>query len=272
MNVGEVLTFNYTGGMQQVTLTDKGLYRLRVWGGQGRCSNGGKGGYATGYIEVTSPLTLYVCVGQGYDGTNQINGGYNGGGTGHDWYGDGQYVGFGGGGATHIAKVNGLLKDIGYTSFVTNGNGLLVGGGGGGSTRNQRSGGTGGGTSGGQGQGDNQNPGTQTSGYAFGQGGDANTDGGGGGGGLYGGSGGGYYSDGSGGSGYIGGVPAITFKGTTYTPSTGNAAKSGQGMADITFVDKSSSIIGTLDGSPFESATFNGASVETITFNGTAIA
>lgn len=272
MNVGEAIEYRYTGDIKQITLTDKGLYKLQVWGAQGRCSHGGKGGYAIGYIEVTQPITLYVCVGQGYDGTNQINGGYNGGGTGHDWYGDGEWVGYGGGGASHIAKVNGLLKNIGYASFVTNHNGLIVAGGGGGSTRNQRNGGTGGGTSGGQGQGDNQNPGTQTSGYAFGQGGNANTDGGGGGGGLYGGSGGGYYSDGSGGSGWIGGVPTITFKGETYSSAMSNGAKEGHGQARITFVAKSSSIGGTLDGVPFESATFDGASVESITFNGTAIA
>lgn len=250
MNVGQVLTYNYTGAIQTVNLTDKGLYKLEAWGAQGRCSHGGKGGHSVGYINVTEPTTLYICVGRGYDGSNQQGASYNGGGKGSTWeFNDDYYYGYAGGGATHIAKVNGILKNIGYTSFVTNHNGLIVAGGGGGSTRNGRSGGTGGGMSGGRGQGDNQIPGTQNSGYAFGQGGDANTDGGGGGGGLYGGSGGGYYSDGSGGSGYIGGVPAITFKGQTYSPSTENGIRSGNGLATITYVDSSSLPIkrGTVD-------------------------
>ena len=41
-----------------------------------------------------------------------------------------------GGGATHIAKIQGKLSDIGYDSFVINQNGYIVAGGGGGSTYN----------------------------------------------------------------------------------------------------------------------------------------
>lgn len=282
MNVGEVLTFGYTGGIQNVTLTDKGLYKLEVWGAQGgdtsvnQC-HGGNGGFAQGYILVNNNTKLYICVGgQGeartYTSTT-ARGGYNGGGDGIG--ADNEDTQTGGGGATHIALVSGTLESIGKTSFVTNHNGLIVaggGGGGGGYTNTPlNGGGYGGGTTGGP-SGD-ANVGTQTGGYAFGKGIGTGW-GGGGGGGFY---GGGKRSDGDrrgacGGSGWIGGVPAITFKGTTYSPAMSNGSRSGNGYARITYIAKGSSIGGTLDGVPFESATFNGSEVETITFNGTSVA
>lgn len=272
MNVGQVLTYNYTGAIQTVNLTDKGLYKLEVWGAQGEGEGGGKGGHSVGYINVENPLSLYLCVGG--------SAGYNGGGN------KGSTYGGHGGGATHVAKVSNTLRNIGYSSFVTNGNGLIVAGGGGGGATNA-TGGYGGGLTGGNGgkhesypserKGNGGNGGSRSSGgngatgwsddegycYSqsggFGYGSDSVTNGvngfsWGGGGGFYGGSGGaeggfGTSAGGGGGSGYIGGVPAITFKGQTYSPSTENGIRSGNGLATITYVDSSSLPIkrGTVD-------------------------
>lgn len=104
--------FNYTGGMQQVTVP-AGIYTLEVWGAQGG-AGGGLGGYSKGTVTLTSATTLYIGVG-GQGGSNY--GGFNGGGSGRE----------GGGGATHIATSSGVLSGLaGNTSSV-----LLVAGGGG---------------------------------------------------------------------------------------------------------------------------------------------
>lgn len=104
--------FNYTGGMQQVTVP-AGIYTLEVWGAQGG-AGGGLGGYSKGTVTLTSATTLYIGVG-GQGGSNY--GGFNGGGSGRE----------GGGGATHIATSSGALSGLsGNTSSV-----LLVAGGGG---------------------------------------------------------------------------------------------------------------------------------------------
>ncbi len=62
---------------------------------------------------------------------------------------------------------------------------------------------------------------------------------GGGGGGWYGGNTGGQEGAGGGGSGYIGGTPAITYRGVTYEPSTVNGYNNGNGAAVITLMQKS---------------------------------
>ena len=237
--------FVYTGGIQEYEIPFSGLYQLEVWGGG--TVHGGYGGYSKGYYALKAGQKLYVvCGGQGPHGDG---GAYNGGGHAH-WRNMGTNSADSGGGATHIAKVTGTLASIGKTSFVDNENGLIVAGGGGGGANiwyaGWVSGGSGGGLTGG-----NYNSsitgGTQTSGYAFGQGGDGNqpdggsTTNGGGGGGFYGGYGGrangtGEWNGGAGGSGWIGGVPEITFKGTTYTPETTNGVNSGNGKARITFI------------------------------------
>lgn len=104
--------FNYTGGMQQVTVP-AGIYTLEVWGAQGG-AGGGLGGYSKGTVTLTSATTLYIGVG-GQGGSNY--GGFNGGGSGRE----------GGGGATHIATSSGVLSGLaGNTASV-----LLVAGGGG---------------------------------------------------------------------------------------------------------------------------------------------
>ena len=255
--------FTYTGNVQTLTIPKDGLYQLEVWGASGG-NSGGNGGYSKGYKYFDKNTVLYIVCGEKgakHDDVYITHQTYNGGGSSNSSY---EFKGGSGGGATHIAKVTGELKDVGYTSFVTNSNGLIVaGGGGGGADGFQviRSGGYGGGTNGGNGSkygsGRAGTGGTQSAaggeGYCvggFGYGGNVYINdsttfrrcGGGGGGGFYGGGGGeaqGYGADGTGcagggGSGWIGGVPETTYKGTTYTPSMTDGANSGNGKAKVT--------------------------------------
>lgn len=219
----------YTGGIQTFTVPQDGIYKFTVLGAGGYDAvAGGKGGKSVGYKMLNKGQELYVVVG-GRGGAT--NGGYNGGGastySGSSWGA--------GGGATHIAikdanvATNKTLKDLGSANKSKI---LLVAGGGGGRAiwwpydddpeyTEPKNGGNGGGTSGTAGSSANGTGGaggTSSSGYAFGVGGSGTT---GGGGGLYGGKGGtSNKGAGGGGSGYIGGVPAFTYDGTTYSPST----------------------------------------------------
>ncbi len=233
---GASKSFSYTGGQQTFTAYSFCQYKLEVWGAAGGGPTGyrgGYGGYATGVYNSFERQTLYIYVGGQGLGTNvsqtALAGGYNGGGnitpagTNHV-YGSG-------GGATHMAKVSGLLSSL--SAHATNGNILIIAGGGGGG-RDQANrwgagrcgiGGSGGGYIGGRltssfGSDSSMSEhddraGTQTAGYLFGQGENANSNGSGGGG-WYGGCNGNdrdysscqragnYYGSGSGGSGYIG--------------------------------------------------------------------
>lgn len=277
---GDSWNFNYTGGEQTFNIPAgcEGLYKLEVWGGKGgngRYYSGGNGGYAMGYYTADDATLLYIVAGGAGEnggaetGTGTKKGGYNGGGNAVYRTASGSesdHKNGAGGGATHIALVPGTLASIGYNSFVTNGNGLIVAGGGGGAsdfedpyyiesidkwttrTDHQGAGGAGGGLNGGAGQVfdaeiDNIG-GSQTAGYAFGVGEstDNTTYNAAGGAGFY----GGYaklYSywnragGGGGGSSWHGGVPTITFKNTTYSPSTTAGANNGNGKAKITLVD-----------------------------------
>ena len=250
--IGQTWEFAYqtntADGIQEFKVPCNGTYKLEVYGAQGNnSSSGGKGGYSYGNIKL-NPIntpTLYVVVG------GQSTG-YNGGGSsGTDVYGNSYYNG---GGATHIALVSGTLADIGYESFITNKNGLIVAGGGGGSSyagnsANMRTqvGGAGGGETGGTGTSYPYAPntggagGNQSTGASFGKGGNSSGTGGGGGGGLYGGYNGGSASAGGGGSGYIDGVTdGATIAGNQSMPThdgsgtmTGNT---GNGYAKITLV------------------------------------
>ena len=241
---------------------------LQVWGAQGATGNssynigtGGKGGYTYGYTQIVNTADpLYVVVGgvgtSGAEyGTTECYAhsryaGYNGGGYGQS----------GGGGATHIAKVSGLLNTL--ASHSNNGNILLVAGGGGGPDNNG-TGGYGGGLTGGTGSAGsgtsgtggktNGNSGTGGSGIgngSFGQGGNigttSNDSAGGGGGGWYG--GGSSNTDksasGGGGSSWYGGVnDGGTIAGNAAVPNpnaaTGNESgvgHAGNGNARITFL------------------------------------
>ena len=279
-NEGDSESFSYTGGMQSFTAPQKGVYKLECWGAAGGIQSSatnardgahGWGGYGCGYRMMEKGEVIYICCGQaGAWGASGVS--YNGGNRGAL---RGGYYGGQGGGATHMATVTGTLTSIGTDnkSKVL----LVAGGGGGGSSVWNvygECGGDGGGESGGQYPDSDAPAGTQTSGFAFGQGGDGygsmyneeydyNFLSGGGGGGWYGGYGSGdWRHSGSGGSGYIGGVPSFDYKGVTYAPGweTGSSAATGNGSAKITFIKK-----GELP------VIFNGTTLQTIIFNGTEI-
>lgn len=246
--------FDYTGGIQILTVPYTGLYKLEVWGAQGGGSYykqaGAKGGYSMGHTLLHKNEILYIVVG-GKGGENAFTsevhtdsiGGYNGG---ANSYGGGNNYSGGGGGATHIAKMTGTLEEIGYTNFVTNNLGLIVAGGGAGSASNSGGGytsnaGNGGGLNGGSGTSldgaTTTEGGSQTTGYAFGKGSRPTGSGGGAGGGLFGGTTkyiNSFVSLSGGGSGYIDGVPNITYKGVLYACGTSNGVREGAGYAKIT--------------------------------------
>lgn len=246
--------FVYTGNIQTFDVPVSGLYKLQVYGSAGS----GQGGFSEGYKVLEKGTRLYICCG----GTP-----YNGGGSGVRGD-DGSWTY--GGGATHIALVDGLLSAIGYTNFVTNQKGLIVAGGGGGAAYcpdgGWQGGGAGGGTSGGNGGGYTYSGMATTayggggasqtggggSGGGFGYGGSGNAYTGwrsafaGGGGGFYGG-GGGYSSNtgvasarqcagGGGGSGWIGGVPEIEYQGIRLVPRMANGGNNTTGKAIVSFL------------------------------------
>lgn len=162
---GSVMNFDYTGSVQTATLTP-GTYKLECWGAQGGNSNqsngtygnGGKGGYSTGILNVSTNTTIYITVGgQGQNGilNTRTAGGFNGGG---DGYGTNNFgVGGGGGGASDISLMSPVFSHSSY--FINNirdTNSLLsriiVAGGGGSAgydvSNNAANGGAGGGTTG----------------------------------------------------------------------------------------------------------------------------
>lgn len=162
---GAVMNFDYTGSVQTATLTP-GRYKLECWGAQGGNSNqsngtygnGGKGGYSTGILNVSTNTTIYITVGgQGQNGVfnTRTAGGFNGGGDGYSTNGSG--VGGGGGGASDISLMSPVFSHSSY--FINNirdTNSLLsriiVAGGGGSAgydvSNNAANGGAGGGTTG----------------------------------------------------------------------------------------------------------------------------
>ena len=225
----------YTNSGEQIyTIPSTGIYKLEVWGAQGgqySTYTPGYGAYSVGYANLTKDTKLYIVNGGSgilaSANATFTNGGYNGGGQAN--YGAGT-----GGGATHIAKVSGLLSTLSSQT----GNILIVAGGGGGTGvyNANEIGGSGGGITGVTG-GHNSSTwagggggGTQTGGGSLGSGGGSlgsgNVQGtvgtfgsggnggyesefaqgaGGGGGGYYGGAGGSARNGGGGGgSGYIG--------------------------------------------------------------------
>lgn len=278
------ITYNYNGtdgtdgSVQKFTAPVTGNYDLQVWGASGGNSSsgylGGNGGYSKGTISLNKDDVLYIYVGgkglNGVSGNTSQAGGYNGGGksSGSSFKGFSE-PGGSGGGATHIAKVDGLLSTL---SASTSNILLVAGAGGGAANYSGYIGGAGGGTTGTTGIGYSTSrqatAGSQTAGGApgynattemtgsFGKGGDAYSNSsrytfsGGGGAGFYGGGGGSgrsgtnssysrYTSGGGGGSGYI-------------NPSLTNAST----------LDGTQSTIPTVDGTGTETGhTGNGAAV-----------
>ena len=261
MNVGDILTYNYTGGVQTFICENAGVYQFDVYGAQGGSGvpggyPGGKGGYTKAYKKLNVGDTLYIVVGGvGGNGSSSGsgNGGYNGGGN-----GDSSECA-GGGGASHIATMTGLLQSLSNNRASI----LCVAGAGGGAEQGY-SGKYGGGLSGESGD----NPaGTQDSGFAFGKGGNGSL-GGGGGAGYYGGYGSSHA--GSGGSGYIGGVPEFSYRGVTYIPSTEGNQRSGAGFVSITYVAEEGSSI-FLGETSIDSVNLGSAAVEAIYLGSTPL-
>ncbi len=115
----QTVQFNYTGSMQSWVVPPC-VYTINVViaGAKGGGTNGGNGARITANIAVTPGQTLYIyCGGMGNLGSN--SGGWNGGGTGHNSWGN--YSSWGGGGASDI-RING-------TALL---NRVIVAGGGGG--------------------------------------------------------------------------------------------------------------------------------------------
>lgn len=118
--------FKFSGSEQKYTSQYDGIYKIELWGAQGgnalgiNNNVGGKGSYVSGLISLPKGTNLFINVGgKGedanttgvhYDGNKRIAlGGYNGGGS---VQGIGQCVGAGGGGATHVALVSGLISTL----------------------------------------------------------------------------------------------------------------------------------------------------------------
>ena len=233
---------DYTGLEDSVTIQCDGTYKLEVWGAQGATVldgddvySGGYGGYSVGTVMFQSGDVVYINVGGQGESSGSSNcvagktyyGGYNGGGNGH-CVASNKRIG-GGGGATHIATVSGVLNNLsGYvesavinSKYKSSGEILIVAGGGGASVYQNYDGiyysygGHGGGKIGNtastdltnwtypHGTGGSQTAaGTGNANGAFGKGGN-NSDTSGAGGGFYGGGCGQYAAGPGGGSGYI---------------------------------------------------------------------
>lgn len=214
----ESKTYTYTGDVVSLPIVVSAKYTMKLWGacgggstaqGQSKPANG-YGGYTSGYKWITAGTTLYIAVGgQGQHGSSGRNsrGGWNGGGSGSKDGEDDEGAG-GGGGATHVAigTNRGVLAN--YASYR---NEIIAVAGGGGGREYDYASGYGGGEQGGE---DSRgNIATQTSGYAFGKGGNGSGSGddsdgvAGGGGGWYGGYANSHHGrGGGGGSGYKGGL------------------------------------------------------------------
>lgn len=264
---GAVMNFDYTGSVQTTTLTP-GRYKLECWGAQGGNSNqsngtygnGGKGGYSTGILNVSTNTTIYITVGgQGQNGVlnTRTAGGFNGGGDGYGTNNSG--VGGGGGGASDISLMSPVFSHSSY--FINNirdTNSLLsriiVAGGGGSAgydvSNNAANGGAGGGTTGQDGLSNRVYHGTGGKQTTFGTGGSSeepnrysvqakfgcgasasnSTDvAPGGGGGWY---GGGLHCDSAGGSGYV------------YTPTTASNYPSGCLLNSAYYLSNAQTIAG----------------------------
>jgi len=131
MKVGEKINFSYTGTPQEFIVPVDGIYKLEVWGGQGGDTYwnslllGGRGGYASGYINLAKGTNLHIYVGgqgQRCITKSRSGGGFNGGGGAY-YHQSGNttnaFVG-GGGGATDI-RIN--LDSLNHRVIVAGGGG-----------------------------------------------------------------------------------------------------------------------------------------------------
>lgn len=117
-----VWDYEYTGGEQHFIANKSGNYKIEAWGAQGggfiyENNNyiGGYGGYSSGEISLMKNQIIYVNVGGSgtHCLTQNMSGGYNGGGDCSIYpYVNSTHLYASGGGATHIAKVRGLLSEL----------------------------------------------------------------------------------------------------------------------------------------------------------------
>ena len=153
----------YSGIEEEYEAICYGRYKLEVWGAQGGNASskiGGYGGYSEGVVLLSEGDKLYINVGEmgdtiyGVTGTGTAS--YNGGGTPALYTEGASIYSGGGGGATHIAKVSGELKDLSSykgtlvdNAYYVSENILIVAAGGGGAGyydyTNNGNGGSGGG-------------------------------------------------------------------------------------------------------------------------------
>ena len=136
-----------SAGSYTYVIPRSGMYKLEVWGAQGGDAKyssttyvGGYGGYSVGSAYFKAGTTLYLNVGgEGQDIFNDTNStaaatvGYNGGSYGTAFSGNSNHGG--GGGATHIATISGLLKELSENIDSI----LIVAGGGGGAAAHRSS-------------------------------------------------------------------------------------------------------------------------------------
>ncbi len=146
------LNYDYTGNEQIFIVPETGRYKIELWGAQGGSNKaqGGLGGYTSGIINLSEKEVLYIYVGGEGEttspgGTEQIAGGYNGGGSVlGQAYRDRQFGS--GGGATDVRLVNGPWNE--FNSLTSR---IMVAAGGGGAYSGEihiNSGGAGGGLEG----------------------------------------------------------------------------------------------------------------------------
>lgn len=262
------INFPYTGDVYQWEAPSDGDFTLELWGAQGgnaenstpNLTPGGKGGYAKGNLSVASGQILFIYVGgqgesSGTSTSNQLLGGFNGGGAGYNGNST-SYRGSAGGGGTDIRTGSGALANrvivagggaggAYFTGYGTNYPG--VGGGsigadgstsgfaatysGNGKGGTQSAGGIGGQNGGSAVSGTLGTGGRGVSGHSYGSAG--------GGGGYYGGGGGGAGMGAGGGSGYVGGVITTTLTSGNVSmpnPSGGTmTGNSGNGFVRITY-------------------------------------
>ena len=157
----KVWNFDYQGAEQVFVVPKTGTYKLEVWGAQGgdaigdeaETYIGGYGGYSTGAVNLNKNDKIYINIGgKGTTNTgvdealeliesdNSI--GYNGGSLGQLYTRNSVYGG--GGGATHIALVSGLLSELEQykgtlvnDSYYVSNKILIVAGGGGGAVSHE---------------------------------------------------------------------------------------------------------------------------------------
>ena len=111
--IRQVYQYDYTGMEQTLKVPVNGIYRIQLWGAAGGSFHGaigGKGAYTIGQTSLTKNTSIYIYVGEHYDGYKETKS-FNGGGHGvHSLKEDSH--GANGGGATDIRFVGGAWDNM----------------------------------------------------------------------------------------------------------------------------------------------------------------